>query len=392
MAKKRSGAKKSSKRQPGMRPVAPQLVWKTDALAAGQGAASLPEAPLVEREKFDSLAPVSASFEAVAEVRSDDAAAPVREGGAATDREVPDAPPVDAAEEPRELRLTDPATDVASAMGVAAPTGAGGGGAVSTGNQDDDATMRAFFEAAEERLLRAEEDARAHSLDLALEKTLDAPPPPHVIARRTKLRKLVSGLLGMASVLALAVGVKAISGRNLGGMALGAMSQPGQNDLPLPSHGAQPEQPARPVEAAQAARPAPPVQETARPAEAAPAEQAAAAPPPAPDQPTGAATEATQDAPPAAAPVAEPAAAPADPAQAKALARKSLALLERGNNKGAIEAATAAVEADPTDADPYLYWGTALMELGKRADAKQVFGRCVDQATRGRKAECRQFR
>ena len=48
--------------------------------------------------------------------------------------------------------------------------------------------------------------------------------------------------------------------------------------------------------------------------------------------------------------------------------------------------------ADPTDANNYLYWGTALMSLGKRPEAKEVFGTCVTQAKRGPIHECRQFR
>jgi colicin import membrane protein len=50
------------------------------------------------------------------------------------------------------------------------------------------------------------------------------------------------------------------------------------------------------------------------------------------------------------------------------------------------------VEADPTDANAYLYWGTALMELGKHKEAKGVFARCVETATRGPRHECRAFR
>jgi Flp pilus assembly protein TadD len=57
----------------------------------------------------------------------------------------------------------------------------------------------------------------------------------------------------------------------------------------------------------------------------------------------------------------------------------------------AIEHATASVAADPTDANAYLYWGTALMEQGKRADAKAVFAKCLSAATRGPKHECASF-
>lgn len=81
-----------------------------------------------------------------------------------------------------------------------------------------------------------------------------------------------------------------------------------------------------------------------------------------------------------------------DPAKAKALSKQALALLEAGNFKGAIEKSMASVEADPSDAGPYMYWGTALMELGRRPESKEVFAKCVETATRGAKHECRQFK
>jgi hypothetical protein len=83
---------------------------------------------------------------------------------------------------------------------------------------------------------------------------------------------------------------------------------------------------------------------------------------------------------------------PVDAEEAKKLAKVALRTLESGNNKGAVEKSSAAVDADPTDAAPYLYWGTALMNMGKMADAKKVFQTCVDKATHGPKNDCRQFR
>jgi hypothetical protein len=50
------------------------------------------------------------------------------------------------------------------------------------------------------------------------------------------------------------------------------------------------------------------------------------------------------------------------------------------------------VSLDPTEANSYLYWGTALMSQNKRALAKEVFARCVEQAKHGPIHECRQFR
>jgi tetratricopeptide (TPR) repeat protein len=81
-----------------------------------------------------------------------------------------------------------------------------------------------------------------------------------------------------------------------------------------------------------------------------------------------------------------------DPARSKELRTKALQLLERGKYKESIVLAEQAVDADPTDAYPYLYWGTALMETGKRAEAKAVFTRCLETAKKGPINECRQFR
>ena len=81
-----------------------------------------------------------------------------------------------------------------------------------------------------------------------------------------------------------------------------------------------------------------------------------------------------------------------DPARSKALSQQALRALEGGKYAACIELAQQAVAADPADANNYLYWGTALMSLGKRAEAKEAFSACVDKATRGPKHECRQFR
>jgi tetratricopeptide (TPR) repeat protein len=71
---------------------------------------------------------------------------------------------------------------------------------------------------------------------------------------------------------------------------------------------------------------------------------------------------------------------------------KSLRALELGKYADCIDFAKQAIASDPTDANAYLYWGTALMSQGKRADAKEVFSACVEKAKRGPIHECRQFR
>lgn len=81
-----------------------------------------------------------------------------------------------------------------------------------------------------------------------------------------------------------------------------------------------------------------------------------------------------------------------DPKRARELSVKAQRLLEGAKYAAAIEAARESIEADPTDALPYLCWGTALLNTGKSAEAKEVFDRCTKQATRGQVRECRLFR
>lgn len=98
------------------------------------------------------------------------------------------------------------------------------------------------------------------------------------------------------------------------------------------------------------------------------------------------------ESPPAASAAPEAPAKTSDPAKAKELTLKSLKALEMGKNADSIEFAKQSIQADPEDANPYLYWGTALLSLGKRVEAKEIFSRCVEHAKRGPIHECRQFR
>jgi hypothetical protein len=96
----------------------------------------------------------------------------------------------------------------------------------------------------------------------------------------------------------------------------------------------------------------------------------------------------------ASAPPAAASSAPAEPnpKRARELGLKAQRLLEANKFEGTIEAARESIEADPTDALPYLCWGTALLNTGKAAEAKEVFERCAKHATRGQVRECRLFR
>jgi hypothetical protein len=76
-------------------------------------------------------------------------------------------------------------------------------------------------------------------------------------------------------------------------------------------------------------------------------------------------------------------------ADAVALKKETESLLNRGKNKDAIVKAREAIEADPTDAMPYLYLGSALQETGKWKDGIEAYSECVRHATKGPVHECR---
>jgi tetratricopeptide (TPR) repeat protein len=68
---------------------------------------------------------------------------------------------------------------------------------------------------------------------------------------------------------------------------------------------------------------------------------------------------------------------------------EALALLNRGKMKEAIPMAQAAIEKEPDQALGYLYLGSALQDLGKRAEAISAYSDCVRHATIGPVGECR---
>jgi Flp pilus assembly protein TadD len=67
----------------------------------------------------------------------------------------------------------------------------------------------------------------------------------------------------------------------------------------------------------------------------------------------------------------------------------ALALLERAKNPEAMAAARAAMDADPTDAMPYLVLGSALQDAGRWREANRTYELCVKTATKGMVDECR---
>ena len=75
----------------------------------------------------------------------------------------------------------------------------------------------------------------------------------------------------------------------------------------------------------------------------------------------------------------------------KTLKAKATRAINSGNLKGAIDAASAAIAADPEDATMYLYLGAAYMDLGKMKEAREAFNDCVRKGKKGNVAECYAF-
>jgi hypothetical protein len=79
----------------------------------------------------------------------------------------------------------------------------------------------------------------------------------------------------------------------------------------------------------------------------------------------------------------------ASPAEGLALKKEALTLLNRGKRKEAIEKAKEAIAADGTDAETYLYLGSALQDSGKWKEGIEAYCECVRNATKGPVNECR---
>jgi len=70
------------------------------------------------------------------------------------------------------------------------------------------------------------------------------------------------------------------------------------------------------------------------------------------------------------------------------LRKEALSLLNRGKRKEAIEIGRAAIAADPSQALPYLYVGSALQDLGQWKKGVEAYSECVRHATKGPVHEC----
>jgi hypothetical protein len=208
------------------------------------------------------------------------------------------------------------------------------------------------------------------------------PLSPTALARRALLRRVIGAALAFTGAVALTV-----IGRGL-----------------LTSRTAAAQVERTPAVIAAAAAEAPAEQPKANPLaestkveptknEPAPAEAAKAEAPAAPPQAEAPAVAAPGEAP-KAEPAAEPPkvdsnAAPLDADALKALKRDLERLLNTGKNQDAIEKARTIIAADPTDALPYLFLGSALQSSGKWQDGKEAYSECVRTATKGPIGECR---
>jgi hypothetical protein len=199
---------------------------------------------------------------------------------------------------------------------------------------------------------------------------------PETLARRGRFRRAVAGVVAFAGVLSIAVvGRTLLSSRATGAVPAAPAHVAASEALRAPE----------PVKVAEATRvPVEPV--AASDARVAAVDEPAKAVEPAQPEakPEEKPAEAAKPEEPAKA--AEPAKPAAD---AAALRKEAFALLNRGKMKDSIPVSQAAIAADPTDALPYLYLGSALQETGKWKAGIEAYSECVRNAKKGPIHECR---
>ncbi len=360
MGKKKQGKSRDTKRSrrslpPDARPSAPPrsgpiISDDEGARSSDAGSSAVVAAP---PDAPDSLAPLSKPEESPAPAPAVEPAPPVAQAAPAEARE---------SEPSKEAPPRESVAEVASSSNEAV---ADAKHPSSRKLALDDEHHDAFFSGAEAAVEKMHAEARiALELEAAAHRREVIVLTPELRERQQRLRKWVGGIVVVAAAASVLALLRTRDTTNTTALPAGVAA-------PAPSATMKPE-PAAPTKP-----------EPAAPTTSAPTTIPSAAP---------TTSTAAPDATPSASPPAASASAAADPAAAKELTKKALRALERSDFKAAIDLGSRAVDADPTDASPYLYWGTALMETGKRADAKAVFGKCVEAATRGPKHECRAFR
>jgi hypothetical protein len=201
--------------------------------------------------------------------------------------------------------------------------------------------------------------AELHFDDFDLEHDVEAPSPAQ-LARQARMRRIVGGFVGAVAIimLGLVAARPLIGGSTAKHAASGPTGYAADVLLDAPAPKPEPAVAVAKPEPAVAIAKAEPVAEPVKPEPAA---------------------EPTESEPTKPEPAAEP------PAQ---LTQKSVRALERGKRDEAIELATRSIEADPTDALPYLIKGSAFLEKGDMKSARAVFDACVTQAKKGAAYEC----
>jgi hypothetical protein len=187
-----------------------------------------------------------------------------------------------------------------------------------------------------------------------------APLSPELLKRRARLRRIVSGVVGVASVVSIFATARLVGARTHDSTSSsGVLSA----QASLASIDVGHERPSFTPPAQQANAPA----ESNAVAAGAPAVQAAAG-------------EAEADA------VSRERTKAVDPAKTK---KMILSAISHGQFGEAASLARAAIALDPADAENYLLLGSALQEMGQWERATEVFADCARRAKRGPRGECR---
>jgi hypothetical protein len=79
-------------------------------------------------------------------------------------------------------------------------------------------------------------------------------------------------------------------------------------------------------------------------------------------------------------------------ADTKQQLKNAMGALERGKLPQAMEQAKAVIDVDPKLAEAYVIWGTALMEQGKQKEAREIFQTCAQKAEGPKLHICKQFK
>lgn len=87
----------------------------------------------------------------------------------------------------------------------------------------------------------------------------------------------------------------------------------------------------------------------------------------------------------------EPPPVAVDPAKALEARREARRLLEAGNIEPGVAAARNAIALNPADPEAYVLLAAGLQDMGRWAESREVFSRCVHKSKDGINAECAYF-